>query len=101
MSPYFLRKRPSLIKSTKPKNTARPPGTVFAQGGTNEHPYRLRLPHHIGIYASMPLFRRHARALGRHRGHADPPSLFDTLLGFFILWVFLRVVWALAYPDAG
>jgi hypothetical protein len=53
----------------------------------------FRLGRHIYIGASVPL-GHHARRLARHQGHGD---WFDTLVGLAIMWVFLRVCWALAW----
>jgi hypothetical protein len=52
----------------------------------------FRLGRHVWIGASIPLV--HARRLRRHQGHGN---LFDTLVGLAIMWVFLRVCWALAW----
>jgi hypothetical protein len=49
------------------------------------------MPH---VYFSVPLFRSHGRRLAAHQGHGD---WFDTLVGLAIMWVFLRVCWALAW----
>jgi hypothetical protein len=41
----------------------------------------------------------HGRRLAAHRGHGD---WFDTLVGLAIMWVFLRVCWAMEWgPDGG
>jgi hypothetical protein len=52
----------------------------------------FRLGRHVWIGASVPL--GHGRRLVAHRGHGD---WFDTLVGLAIMWVFLRVCWALAW----
>jgi hypothetical protein len=39
----------------------------------------VRLGRHVGIYASVPLFRHHARRLAQHRGHGN--DLGQMLLG--------------------
>jgi hypothetical protein len=54
----------------------------------------FRLGRHVWIGASIPL--GHGRRLASHRGHGEG-SLFDTLIGLAIMWVFLRVCWALAW----
>jgi hypothetical protein len=61
--------------------------------------FGVRIAPHVRAYMSVPLFG-HARRLGRHTGHAADGSLLDMLLGFAVLYVFLRTVWGLAYPDA-
>jgi hypothetical protein len=55
----------------------------------------FRLSRHVGLFYTVPL-GHHARRLGRHQGHADG-SWLDTLVGLAIMWVFLRVCWALAW----
>jgi hypothetical protein len=57
----------------------------------------FRLSRHVYIGMSVPL--GHGRRLAAHRGHADPPSLFDTLVGLAIMWLFLRVCWAMAWGE--
>jgi hypothetical protein len=59
----------------------------------------FRLSRHVYVGMTIPL-GHHARRLARHTGHGDG-SWLDALLGLFIMYVFIRVVWALAYPDAG
>ena len=57
----------------------------------------FRLGRHVYVGASVPL-GHHARRLAAHRGHGD---WFDTLVGLAIMWVFLRVCWALAWGPGG
>jgi hypothetical protein len=55
----------------------------------------FRLGRHVYISTSVPL--GHGRRLARHTGHgkhADPISM---LVGLAIMWVVLRVCWALAW----
>jgi hypothetical protein len=54
----------------------------------------FRLSRHVYVGMSIPL--SHGRRLAAHRGHADG-SLFDALVGLAIMWVFLRVCWAMAW----
>jgi hypothetical protein len=56
----------------------------------------FRLGRHVGIYASVPLFRHHARRLAAHRGHSDR-SVLDMLLGIFVMYIFVRVAWGMAF----
>jgi hypothetical protein len=59
----------------------------------------FRLSRHVWIGASIPL--GHARRCARHTGHgvrADPISM---LVGLTIMWVFLKVCWALAWGPGG
>ena len=55
--------------------------------GVGFRPFR-----HVWIGASIPL--GHGWRLAAHQGHG---AWFDTLVGLAIMWVFLRVCWALAW----
>jgi hypothetical protein len=54
----------------------------------------FRLSRHVYVGMSIPL--SHARRLGRHQGHGDPIQM---LVGLAIMWVFLRVCWAIAWGE--
>jgi hypothetical protein len=55
----------------------------------------FRLGRHVWIRANIPL-GHHARRLGRHQGHGDPISF---LVGCVIMYAFVMMVWALAWPS--
>jgi hypothetical protein len=55
----------------------------------------FRLGRHVWIGASVPL--GHGRRLAAHRGHGEHADPISMLVGLAIMWVFLRVCWALAW----
>jgi hypothetical protein len=61
--------------------------------------FGFRIARHAYIGMSVPLFRSHGRRLAAHQGHAEQGSWLAALVGLAIMWVFLRVVWALAWAG--
>jgi hypothetical protein len=60
--------------------------------------FGFRIARHVGIYASVPLFRHHAQRIAAHQGHANPPVIDQVLAFLFLCWLVGKCTGG---PDAG